>query len=160
GISFLYVVAFILAGAYLRPRQIVLLALLCAVLREVLNLSDNSVQLFFRFAFSFTNFALTGLAFREMARSRQWAVENLRRLGDEMQRRQEAEEEIRIVIESSPAAIFLVGSSGDVLMANTAAGKLLGFGQAPLEGECIWPYLPVLETAQLGRRDAEFLNVN
>ena len=159
GLSFLYSIAFVLAAAYLRPNQIILFAVMCACLREY----QNPVQDFRwipRFVFFTTGFAFTGLVVRELARSRQIAVENLKRIQQEVQRREDAEEQVRIVIESSPAAIVVIGGGGTVLTTNVAARRLFGFEEQPLEGESIWPYLPVLESIQLRNDSSEFLKVN
>jgi PAS domain S-box-containing protein len=159
GLSFLYGIAFVLAAAYLKPSQIVLFAVMCACLREYQNPVED-FRWITRFIFFTTGFAFTGLVVRELARSRQIAVENLKLIQQEVQRRQDAEEQVRIVIESSPAAIVVIGSGGTVLMANAAARRLFDFEEEPLEGESIWPYLPVLETIQLRNDSSKFLKVN
>src|SRR5207253_9844095 len=76
------------------------------------------------------------------------------------QRRQEAEEQARIVVESSPAPVVVLGEAGTVLMANVAARKLFTLENEPLEGVCIWQYLPVLETVQRRDTSPDFLNVS
>jgi PAS domain S-box-containing protein len=158
GLSFLYAIAFVLAAAYLRPSQILIFAVMCACLREYQSPAPD-IRWIPRFIFFTTGFSFTGLVVRELARSRQIAVENLKRIQEEVQRRQEAEEQVRIVIESSPAAIVVLGNGGTVLIANAAARKLFGFQDQPLEGESIWPYLPVLETVQQRDESSEFLRV-
>jgi PAS domain S-box-containing protein len=132
---------------------------MCACLREYLNPATD-LRWIPRFIFCTTGLVFTGLVVRELARSRQIAVENLKRIQEEVERRHDAEEQVRIVIESSPAAIVVLGAGGTVLIANVAARKLFGFQEQPLEGESIWPYLPVLETVQLRGNSSDFLRVN
>src|SRR5437762_13862431 len=112
---------------------------MCTRLREYLNHAMD-VRCMPRFIFISTGLSFTGLVVRELARRRQTAVENLKRIQEEVQRRQDAEEQVRIVIESSPAAIVVLESGGTLLIANAAARKRFAFENQPLEGESIWPF--------------------
>jgi PAS domain S-box-containing protein len=58
--------------------------------------------------------------------------------------RREAEEQLKILIESSPAAIFTADASGRVLMANEAAHRMLAVPFGELPGRVIHRYLPSL----------------
>jgi PAS domain S-box-containing protein len=60
--------------------------------------------------------------------------------------RQDAEEQLRILVESSPAAIITIDSNGRILLANEAAQQLLAPGAQPLRGQTISSYLPSLQT--------------
>jgi PAS domain S-box-containing protein len=60
-----------------------------------------------------------------------------------MSLRHEAEEQTRILIESSPAAIVTADDKGTIRLANEAAHRLLGSGE-PLQGQPIANYLPSL----------------
>ena len=62
----------------------------------------------------------------------------------ESQARLDAEEQIKVLIESSPAAIFMLDAGGKVLVANEAAHQLLGFRPDELRGAPVHPYLPAL----------------
>ena len=59
----------------------------------------------------------------------------------------EREEDLRVLVESSPAAIFTLDAEGRVLLANEAAQRLLGFEDRPVIGETIAPLLPALMSA-------------
>src|SRR5438477_12823125 len=74
GVAFLYAIAFILAAPYLRPREIVLLAVLCWALREYFNPFTITLESIPRFIFVSTGFSFTGLALRELALGRQAAL--------------------------------------------------------------------------------------
>jgi two-component system sensor kinase FixL len=60
--------------------------------------------------------------------------------------REDAEEQLRSLIESSPAAIVTIDSVGKVLLANEAAQHLLAPEGEPLQGQEINSYLPALQT--------------
>jgi PAS domain S-box-containing protein len=60
--------------------------------------------------------------------------------------REDAEEQLRSLVESSPAAIVTIDSGGSVLLANEAAQHLLAPEGKPLQGQEIRSYLPALET--------------
>ena len=51
---------------------------------------------------------------------------------------------MRVLIETSPLAILTLDPSGRVQLANESARGLLGFDDAPLQGQQIEPYLPIL----------------
>jgi PAS domain S-box-containing protein len=58
--------------------------------------------------------------------------------------RREAEEQLKIIIESSPAAILTADAQGTVLMANEAAHRMLAVTSGQLPGKLIQLYLPSL----------------
>ncbi len=92
----------------------------------------------------FAAFFCAGLFVYEVARSRQTALQHLQRIEDESEARREAEEQLKVLIESSPAAIFSTDSEGRVLLANDAAHRLLGLTPGTLPGKAIRSYLPAL----------------
>jgi two-component system, LuxR family, sensor kinase FixL len=67
--------------------------------------------------------------------------------GDLMKLRQEAEEQLQTLVESSPAAIVTIDLGGTILLANEAAQQLLAPGSPPLPGRDIREYLPALKIA-------------
>src|SRR5207249_5752088 len=69
------------------------------------------------------------------------------RIEEEVKLRKEAEEQLRVLVESSPAAILTADDQGKVLLANAAAHELLEFDREPLKGQPLAPYLPVLAAA-------------
>jgi PAS domain S-box-containing protein len=58
--------------------------------------------------------------------------------------RREAEQQLKALIESSPAAILTLDSAGKILMANEAAHRLLGFEPDTMPSQSIVPFLPLL----------------
>src|SRR5207302_7925672 len=66
-------------------------------------------------------------------------------LGDQMKRRQEAEEQLHVLVESSPAAIVIIDSDGKILLCNDAAQRLVASRAQPLRGQPISTFLPALQ---------------
>ena len=145
-IGFLYLFPIMIAGGLLSRTQTVVVALVCAVLQEAFsNLPEN--EAIARLIFSSTGFVATGLLVAELVRNRRTALAHVVELEDQVKRRQDAEEQVRILVESSPAAIVVVDSTGTILLANAAAQEVLAPGGAPLPGESISGYLPSLQAA-------------
>ncbi len=79
-----------------------------------------------------------------MNKSRKAALENLHTIEAERDARREAEQQLKILIESSPLAIVTADSHGRVLMANEATQRMLGVPLGELAGKSIYRYLPAL----------------
>jgi two-component system, LuxR family, sensor kinase FixL len=137
-LGFLYLFPIIIFGGFLPRRRIVGIALLCAFLQEAFsNLPENEAVI--RLVFSSVGFIGTGLFISEIIRNRRIVLRHSEELED-------AERQLRSLIESSPAAIVTINSEGKVLLANEAAQQLLSPGAAPLQGQPIESYLPALQT--------------
>jgi len=145
-IGFLYLFPIMIAGGLLSRTQTVAVALVCAVLQEAFsNLPENEAIV--RLIFSSTGFVATGLLVAELVHNRHTALAHVVELEDQVKLRQDAEEQARILVESSPAAIVVVDSTGTTLLANEAAQQVLAPGGAPLPGQSIGAYLPALQAA-------------
>jgi two-component system, LuxR family, sensor kinase FixL len=144
-LGFLYLFPIIIVGGFLSRSQIVGVALVCAVLQEAFsNLPESEAVV--RLVFSSVGFAGTGLFISEMVRNRRIVLKHVDELEDQVKLREDAERQLRSLIESSPAAIVTIDSDGKVLLANEAAQQLLAPHSAPLSGQLIRSYLPALET--------------
>lgn len=145
-LGFLYLVPMLLAGSVLARYQIALAALLCTALTEFF---DNYNWLAWaaipRDILIFAAFACAGLFTMEVVRSRQTMMGQAERLQDEMQARREAEEQLQVLIESSPAGVFTADSNGSILLANEAAHRLFGVEPGSLMGRPAHEFLPSLE---------------
>jgi PAS domain S-box-containing protein len=86
----------------------------------------------------------TGLFAHESAKNRRLTEQHVRGVEQEAELRRDAEQQLKALIESSPAAILTVDSAGKLLMANQAAHRLLGFEPETLPGESIKDFLPPL----------------
>ncbi|MGB8065993.1 MAG: ATP-binding protein [Candidatus Sulfotelmatobacter sp.] len=132
-------------GGFLSRPQIVGAALVCAILQEAFsNLPESEAVV--RLVFSSAGFVGTGLLISEMIRNRRIVLKHVAELEDQVKRREDAEQQLRSLIESSPAAIVTVDSNTKVVLANEAAQQLLAPGAAPLQGQAVKSYIPALET--------------
>jgi two-component system sensor kinase FixL len=144
-LGFLYLFPIMMVGGFLSRTQIIGVALVCAVLQEAFsNLPGNETVV--RLLFSSAGFVGTGLFVSELTRNRRMDLTHVAALEGEIKLRQDAEEQLRSLVESSPAAIVTIDGNGHVVLANEAAQQLLAPGAAALQGQAIRQYLPSLET--------------
>jgi PAS domain S-box-containing protein len=144
-VGFLYLFPIMILGGFLSRTQILVVALVCAVLQEAFsNLPENEAVV--RLLFSSAGFVGTGLFVSELIRNRRIAMMHVEELEGQIKLRQDAEEQLRSLVESSPAAIVTIDSSGNILLANEAAQHLLAPEGKPLQGQEINCYLPALQT--------------
>ncbi|MCX6622256.1 MAG: PAS domain S-box protein [Acidobacteria bacterium] len=128
-LGFLYFFPILLAARYLTAWEMLPLALLCAVLRE--DLGSYPWQPYYNVRILVVMFVYlgAGLTVAELARNRQLVIDQLREIADKDRLRQEAEEQLSVLIESSPAAILTIDSDGKILLANEASHRMLGMGR-------------------------------
>ena len=144
-LGFLYLFPIMILGGFLSRTQIVGVALVCAILQEAFsNLPENEAVL--RLLFSSAGFVGTGLFISELIRNRRIAITHVEELEGQIKLREDAEEQLRSLVESSPAAIVTIDSGGSVLLANEAAQHLLALEGKPLQDQGINSYLPALQT--------------
>src|SRR5437667_8995002 len=123
-----------IVGGYLSRRQIIGVALLCALLQEAFSdLPGN--EAFVRLVFSSAGFIGTGLFISELLHNRRIVLKHVEELKDQIKLRQDAEEQLRMLVESSPAAIITIDSNGKILRANEAAQERLARGARPIRGQ-------------------------
>jgi two-component system, LuxR family, sensor kinase FixL len=154
-IGFLYLFPIMLAAGFLSRVQIVSLAVLCAVLQEEFS-NLPSADAITRLILTCAGFVGTGLFISELIRNRRLAIDSLREVENQIQLRQDAEEQLQVLVESSPAAIVTVDSEGSILLANEAAQQLLAPDGQKLTGQQVGSYLPALLTAVQSRRPQAF----
>lgn len=144
-LAFLYLFPVLLAGGALGRWGITGIALLCAVLAELFDkFSWGPHTGIPRDALYFSTFCCVGLFVHEVTRSRKAAAEHMRIVQEEMAARREAEEQLKVLVESSPAAIFTADSESRILLANDAAHRLFGVPSGSLAGMPVHDYLPSL----------------
>lgn len=144
-LGFLYLLPAALAGAVFSRVPIMLLSIACAFLAELNDAFAWSV----RFGLSrdllyFAAFGSAGLFVHEVQMNRRKSVLHLHEIEAEIRARQDAEEQLKVLIASSPIAILTTNSTGQVLLANDAANRLIGIYPGTLEGKSIGIYLPSL----------------
>lgn len=154
-LGFLYLFPIMIAGGFLSRPKIVTFAFLCALLQEEFsNLPPGDAIP--RLVLSSAGFIGTGLFIFELLRNRRIALTHLQELEDQVRLRRDAEEQLRVLVESSPAAIVTVDSEGTILLANEAAEHLLAAGGQQLSGQNVRTYLPSLLAAVQSSRPQGF----
>jgi len=162
-VGFLYLIPILVAAPALKGVQIIAMAVLCGYLREafdplqwstpagvapepaVWDPRDWVAGAAGRLLVVVTGFAMTGFFVAELNQRRRLLAAHLNEREEQMRLRQEAEQRLRILIETSPLAILTLNQSGLVQLANESARKLLGFEERQLQGEPVDPYLPILK---------------
>jgi two-component system sensor kinase FixL len=143
-LGFLYLFPMIIVGGFLSRRQIVAVGLVCSVLQETFSNLPPS-EAITRLFMAAVGFIGIGLFVSEIIRNRQIALEHVDEVESQIKLRQEAEEQLRVLVESSPAAIVTIDASGRILLANEAAQHLLARGGNPITGLAISQFLPALQ---------------
>jgi len=133
-LGFLYLFPIMLTAGFLPRWMLVLLGVICAVLSEEFSPLDRSVV---RLAFETLALVGCGLFVAELARNRRLSLE--------------AQERLRILVETSPAAIVTVDDHGFIELANRAAAELIAPRDGHLVGHPVAAFLPELHHAL--RRD-------
>ena len=144
-LGFLYLFPMLMVGVSLNRWQIGIAAALCTFLVEEFDpfpfAPSESIP---RMILVFAAFFGAGLFVFESNKNRALTQKHVADLENEMELRRDAEEQLRVLIESSPAAIFTLDSRGVVLIANESAHHLLEIGPGTLPGSHIGAYLPAL----------------
>jgi PAS domain S-box-containing protein len=135
----------VMVGSVVGRFSIVAVSALCTVLAEAFSdLAWNLRTGTSRDVLYFAAFVGTGLFVREADSNRKATLEHLHEIEQERDARREAEEQLRILIESSPVAIVTADQNGCVLMANDAAHRMLAVPQGELRGRLLYRFLPAL----------------
>ena len=99
-------------------------------------------------------YAMTGFAVTALNQRRRNLVNHLAERELQIRLRQEAEQQVRILIETSPLAILTLDQTGHVALANESARELFGFEDESLQGSDVAPYLPILNRMLKNPRSA------
>ncbi len=155
----LYIIPMLLAPMVLPSRaSIVVLALTCAFLRCTFDDSHDMLQYGLRFLTSVSSYLIAGLYVSTLIRNREIALQHVAQLTREQRLRNEAQERLETLVESSPAGILTLDQKGNIIAANHAAHALFGLDDNRiLEGRSIKSYMPVLMDAlRIGAGDEPF----
>jgi two-component system sensor kinase FixL len=144
-IGYLYLLPVLLSAAALNGVQILVMAGICGFLREAFDPLEWAPGAMGRLVVATAGFAMTGFFVGQLNQRRRLLAEHLTELEKQILLRQEAEQQLRILIETSPLAILTLDASGCVALANESARDLLGFEDDQLQGANMQPYLPILE---------------
>ena len=144
-IGFLYLFPIMLIAGFLLRWQIVGVALVCAVLQELFSELPSN-EAITRLLMASAGFIGTGLFVSEIIRNRQMTLEHVEEVETHTKLRQEAEEQLQILVDSSPAAIVTIDSSGRIVLSNNAAQDLFASEDTPIAGQSIAQFLPALQS--------------
>jgi two-component system, LuxR family, sensor kinase FixL len=149
-LGFLYLVPMLMVGSVLSPWQIGAIAALCTFLAELFSdLAWNLRTGISRDVLFFVAFFGVGSFVREVSRNRRVTLQHLHEIELQSDARREAEAQLRILIESSPAAILTAEADGHILMANEAAHRMLGVPEGGLPGRVLHRHLPALQNVSM-----------
>ena len=144
----LYIVPMMLGAVVLSSLEIAVLAAVCSYLRALFDTSGSNAELALRFVFAVAAYFVSGLFVSGWVRNHELVRNHLIRVQIEQNLRREAEEQLKVMAESSPAAILTVDGDGVVLAANAAANSLFMVPPGEtVQGRKIRHYLPVLADA-------------
>jgi two-component system, LuxR family, sensor kinase FixL len=143
-----YIFPMMLGAILLRPPETLLLAFACSVLRWWFDTPGSKADVTLRFAFALVAYFSSALFVTALVKNRRLVDDSLQKIRAEQGLRREAETQLRLLIESSPAAILTADRKGVVLAANHAANQMFSLGdENTLLGRNIRTYLPVLGDA-------------
>src|ERR1035441_5283805 len=150
----------LLAAPALSSWQILLMAVFCGFLREAFDPLRFARGASERVAVVTAGYAMTGFFVTALNQRRRNLADYLAERERQIRLRQEAEQQVRILIETSPLAILTLDHLGRVALANESARELFGFEDESLPGSDVAPYLPILYRMLKNPRAASNLRTN
>jgi PAS domain S-box-containing protein len=135
-LGFLYIFPMMLLGTVFGWWELVLAALFCTFLSDRLDPFPMEMESA-RDVLIFLTLAVTG--FLSLGLTKPY-----RRDRERFAAQRAAEEQLKFLIESSPAAILTMTADGEILLGNPAAHRLLGVAEGALSGKKITRYVPAL----------------
>lgn len=141
--GFLYFFPIFLVASCFGQWQIAVTSAVCAILRELFG-PYNHVYFLPRLFLAWGSFTLAGWLVRGVLANFQKVRDQLAEIQARDRLLRDSEEQLRVLIETSSAAILTLDGSGKVVQANDAAGRLLGAEKNALLGQSIAGYLPAL----------------
>jgi two-component system sensor kinase FixL len=151
-LGFLYLIPMLMLGRVLKPWQTVVAAGVLTLLTEEFDPFVWDVRTGMpRDVLYFVAFLAIGIFVHDSTRNRKAILRQLREIERQSDAREDAEEQLRVLIASSPAAIVTTDSEGCILIANEAAYRMLGIEPATLPGRSLRDFLPGL--ANIAQRE-------
>jgi len=145
-LGILYIFPVMVAAIALTRWQIVLVAAFCAFVRGRFIADETPLEHVLRFCMATIAYTGCGLWIYQIADSRRIVLKHYSRLRYEQRMRRRAQEQLRLLAESSPAGILTLDSEGMVVAANRAAEHMLQT-TSPLVGQQIRHYIPLFKDA-------------
>ena len=144
-LTLLYLVPIVIVGRYLEWWEICALGAGCAVLREYIAEPGRGEDAIVRVVTSFIAYSSTAFLVRLWHQHRLSSRDQCDRLTVETQQHKATEEQLRGILDASPAAILGIARDGKISLANASAHQMLRANTQPLLGESIDRYLPRFE---------------
>lgn len=119
-LGILYIFPVMIAAIVLTRWQIVIAAAFCAYTRGLFISDETQLEHVLRFCMATIAYTGCGLWIYQIADSRRVVLKHYSRLRYEQRMRRSAQEQLRLLAESSPAAILTLDSDGIILAANRA----------------------------------------
>ncbi|MGE0449480.1 MAG: ATP-binding protein [Vicinamibacterales bacterium] len=143
-----YVFPIVLAGTVLSRAEIIVAACLFALIRGQFTVGFSPIEFWLRFAMATLAYAGVGLFVVELSQRRRQALDAFHSLQLEKTMRYRAEDRLRLLADSSPAAIVTLNDRSQVIGANAAAARVLGY-QDPddLHGQSLAEHVPIFSSA-------------
>src|SRR4051794_31870885 len=146
-LGILYVFPVMIAGTVLTRPQIVVAAIFCAYTRGFFIADETQLEHTLRFVMASIAYTGCGLLIYQITESRRVMLAHYARIRFEQSLRRNAEEQLRQLAESSPAAILTVGAMGEILAANAAAEEIFAANGSGLGGRQVRDLMPMFEDA-------------
>ncbi len=147
-LGILYVLPVVIGATILNWWQTLLFALGCAFARSLFTQGLHPIEFWLRFAMALLAYGGVGALVSEMNRNRRTILAAFARLKMEEELRRRAEDQLRTLVDLSPAAIMTLNQKAEIRAANRAAHEMLGFKEAgSLLGVNIGEYVPVFAGA-------------
>lgn len=143
-----YIFPVMIAATVFTRWQIFLAAILCAYTRGLFTADETHLEHALRFCMATIAYTGCGLWIYQIADSRRNVLKHYSRIRYEQRMRRHAQEQLRLLAESSPAAILTVDCDGKIVAANRAAETLLQ-PEDILLGQGIGRYMQVFQDALL-----------
>lgn len=156
-----YVLPVVVAATVLNRWQTVLAALACTWARGSFIGDLPRIAFWLDFLMAFVAYGAAGVLVNEMSQNRKRILSAYSRLEMEEDLRRHAQDQLRILVESSPAAIITLNEKVEVLAANRAAHEMLGYDQpGTLVGRCLADNVPVFAGALRASNTGGLLRVS
>ena len=143
----LYAVPVVVGATVMRWWSTLLLAIFCAWVRGLFTSGFPPVEFWLRFIMAFLAYGGVGMLVSEMSRNRRAILAAYAKLRLSEDLRKRAEDQLRTLVESSPAGIMTLNHKAEVLAANRAAHQALGFPEGSLLGSSVAEYIPAFSGA-------------
>lgn len=143
----LYTIPVAIAAAVLNRWQIVVFACFAALARAPFTPAASPVEFLLKFAMAAIAYTGTGLLLVEMSNNRRRLLDAFASVQREQTLRRRAQDQLRTLAESSPAAILTLGRHAEVLAANRAAEEMLAVDPGSLVGTRVDTSFPMFANA-------------